>query len=260
MPGLMAKVYECRVQSVQAGARTLDCISRAGRKFVKISYLLPYMNKLGSGYDFLPSVGDQCLVIGGGDPGGLEVVVGFSQPFVAGAGESSARLTGQEFGPGSQMMRAMAEDGAEARIICYRGGTVLVGSGHLAVTLYTALGVIKNLFDNWILEGPGGKVSWTRESGAEVVEYNAEYRVPVNGDADGFRVKVHIGTGDVPVSVEVSRRVDDAIPAFTIAIAADGSAKIHGNVLTIEALATLRLKAANILINDRIVLPQTDPI
>lgn len=259
MPGSVPRIYECRVTSVQGNARTLNAISRAGRRFNKISYLLPYMNSLGSGFDFMPQARDECIVLGSNEPGGLDVVIGFKMP-IGPQGEGTNRLPAAEFPGGSQGIRVIGEDGSEAKILAFRGGVVLVGSGALANTIYTPLGVIKNIFDSWILEGPGGKVSWTRDAGSSTVEYDAEYRTKASKTEDGFRVNVHIGDGDVPVKLQVTRKKNDALPAMTIEVDSDGRLRIHGNIVSLEAYARLSLKAPSITINERIVLPTEDPI
>ena len=260
MPGAMPRIFECTVTSVQADTRTLDAKSRGSRVFKRISYLLPYMNsRLGSGFDFMPDVGDECIVLSTG-PGQLEVVIGFKMPFDATAGEGRGRLRGSRMPPGSQGIRVVGEDGSEAKILAFRGGTVLIGSGSLANTIYTPLGEIKHLFDSYFLEGPGGKVSWSRKKGSANVEYDAEYRAKTKASAPGFRVNVHIGSGDTPISVKVTREKDDPRPALEISVDKDGRAKLSANILEINALARLDLNSASININGRHVLPQEDPI
>ena len=157
-------------------------------------------------------------------------------------------------------LRAVAEDGSDARVICYRGGTVVVGSGSLAVTVYTPLGFIQHLFDNWTMEGPGGSVKWTRAQGTSKVEYHAEYRVNVDPTTPGFRVKVDIADGDVPVSVSVLRSELDPLPPLTISVDKDGIARIKANILEIDAFARLELTSNSLILNGRRVQPILEPI
>jgi len=261
MPGLSPRVYECTVTNVNSETRLLDAVSRRGRRFDKISYLLPYMNEsLGSGLDFIPQNGDQCIVMAAGDGGGLEFVIGFKKKFIAGKGESGGRIPGSSLPPGSIGIRVLGEDGSEAKIIAYRGGTVVIGSGAMATTIYSPLGVAKHLFDTWIQEGPGGKVSWSRRKGSDSVEYDAEYRTKAQKDVDGFRVRVHIGSGDQPVRVEVTRKMTDPIPALTLAVNSDGTVDLNANVMRVKALARLDIDSPNLILNGRRVLPQEDPI
>jgi hypothetical protein len=260
MPGIEARIYECRVTSVQEDTKTLHAISRSGRKFRKVSWLLPYINAAnGGGFDFVPEVKAECVILSSG-AGGLETVIGFKMPFDSALGEGKGRLSKQKFPPGSMGFRVLSEDGTEAKILALRGGTVIVGSGALANTVYSPLGVIENIFDSWNLKGPGGHVAWTREKGKDVVEYAAEYRVKTDPEADGFRVGIRVGTGDIPVQVRVTRKKTDPRPALDISVDKDGIAKINGNVMEINAYAELSINAPNLILNDRRVAAIKDPI
>lgn len=213
---------------------------------------------MGSGLDCVPNNGDTCIVLA--SESGLQVVIGFRLTLADGG-------NGQELGgridplpEGSMALRAVAEDGSDARVICYRGGTVVVGSGSLAVTVYTPLGFIQHLFDNWTQEGPGGTIKWTRAQGTSKVEYHAEYRVNVDKTTPGFRVKVDIAEGDVPVSVSVSRQDNDPRPALKISVDNDGIAHIDANILDIKALARVEITTANLILNGRRVRPIQEPL
>ncbi len=258
MPGSAVRIYECRVQAVRGTDRVLDAISVRGRQFKDLSYLLPYINAMGSGLDCVPNVGDTCIVLGSDN--GLQVVIGFRLTLADGG-------DGQELGgrvnplpEGSMALRAVAEDGSDARIICYRGGTVLVGSGALAVSVYTPLGFIQHLFDNWTQEGPGGSVKWTRAQGTSKVEYHAQYRVNVDPALPGFRVAVDIADGDVPVSVSVTREASDPRPALKVSIDKNGIAHIDGNIIDVRAFARLEITTPNLILNGRRVRPIQEPI
>lgn len=229
-----------------------------GRQFLDLSYLLPYINAMGSGVDCVPNVGDTCLVLAADS--GLQVVIGFRVSLADGG-------DGQELGgrinplpEGSTAIRAVGEDGSDARVICYRGGTVVVGSGALATSVYTALGFIQHLFDNWTQEGPGGFVKWTRAKGTNKVAYHSEHRVNVDAKDPGFRVNVDIEDGDVPVRVRVTRAQEDAHPTLDVSVDKDGRAEITGNVITVDAFATLELRAPNLILNGRRVRPIQEPL
>lgn len=258
MPGSVPRIYECRVQAVRSRDRVLDAMSVRGRQFKDLSYLLPYINALGSGFDCVPNVGDTCIVMAADS--GLEVVIGFRVPLVDGG-------NGQELGgridplpEGSAALRAVGEDGSDARVICYRGGTVVVGSGSLAVSVYTPLGFIQHLFDNWQLTGPGGFVKWTRQPGTNKVAYSAQYRVRVDEKDAGFRVDVAIGEGETPVSVAVMRQQDDPRPALKISVDNQGVAHLDANVLEVNAFARLECKSPNLILNGRRLAPGTKAI
>lgn len=261
MPGQDVRIYECRVQAVRSHDRVIDATSIRGRKFRSLTYLLPYINAQGSGFDLVPQVGDRCLVLASPRPGGLEVAIGFKVSLADGGQglELGGRL--DPLPPGSQAMRVVGEDGSEARVICYRGGTLVLGSGALAATVYTPLGAIRHLFDNWHLEGPGGACSWTREPGTDKVTYAAEYRTRVSPKTPGLRVAVNISPqGLVPVSVSVTRSDSDDHPALEIQVDDQGVAHLRANILEVDALATVRVNAPNIVFNDRRLLPGKQPI
>ncbi len=261
MPGLAVKLYECTVEEVSESDRVItSAVSRKGRRFKNLSYMLPYVNMLGSGLDFTPQRDDTCLVIAG-DPGSFEICLGFKIRPTKGP-NGGLELAGRmkDLPPGSMAMRAMGEDGSEARVICYRGGAVLIGSGPVAASLYTPLGEIFHLFDKLEMQGPGGFVKWRREEGENEVTYESEYRVPTNPDKPGMRVNVKIAPGDNPFSVTVSRQADDPHPALSLVVTKDGVAELKANMLDITALGRLTMSCGNIIINNRRVLPIDDPI
>lgn len=258
MPGSSVRIYECRVQAVRATDRVLDAISVRGRQFKDLSYLLPYISALGSGFDCVPAVGDTCLVMAAEN--GLQFAVGFRLQLADGGEgkELGGRIPDLE--QGSVGMRAVGEDGSDARVICYRGGTLVVGSGSLAASVYTSMGFIQHLFDNWVMEGPGGHVKWTREPETNRVTYEAEHRVFVNAADPGFRVNVTISDGDVPVSVSVTRQAQDPRPALQVSVDSQGIARIAGNIIEMNALARLELTAPNLILNGRRLTPSTEPV
>lgn len=257
MPGSAVRIYECRVQAVRGHDRVLDAISVRGRQFRDLSYLLPYISAMGSGLDCVPNVGDTCIVLA--TENGLQVVVGFR--IVLADGGEGKELGGRvdPLPEGSMAMRAVAEDGSDARVICYRGGTVIVGSGALATSVYTP-GMIQHLFDNWTQEGPGGFIKWTRAQGKDKVEYHSQHRIPVDPAVRGYRVNVDIVDGDVPVTVTVARDDGDPIPPMKITFDKDGKVIIDTTIMKIRALATLELEAPNLVLNNRRVRPTLEPL
>lgn len=258
MPGSAPRIYECRVQAVRSQDRVLDAISVRGRVFKDLSYLLPYISAMGSGLDCVPNVGDTCLVLA--TDNGLQVAIGFRVSLADGGEGKELGARVNPLPEGSMALRAVGEDGSDARVICYRGGTAVIGSGALAVSVYTPMGFIQHLFDNWTQEGPGGHVKWTREPGTASVQYHAEYRVGVDAKEPGFRVNVDIANGDVPVRVKVTRQPDDPRPALDVSVDRDGVAHVSANILDVRALARIELTAPNLIINGRRVRPVQEPI
>ncbi len=258
MPGSAVRIYECRVDDVSENDKTLDATSIRGRKFKGASWLLPYIDASGSGFDCTPKVGSHCIILGAEN--GLALVAGFRISMADGGDGRELANRIKDLRQGSQVMRAVGEDGSDARVVCYRGGTVLIGSGSLAVTLYTALGSIQHIFNSFTMAGPGGSVSWTREDGSDKVEYAAHYRVNVKEDDPGFRVDVKIKDGDVPVLVRVTREKDDPRPALELSVDKDGIAHWKGNILQVDALASFVVNAPNVIINGRRVRQIPDPL
>lgn len=264
MPGSLLRLHECRIQAVRQKDRVVDARSVRGRMFKNLSYLLPYINARGSGLDCTPEVGDTCLVLA--DESGLECIIGFRLTLAEGGDglELGGRI--DPLPDGSMAMRVVGEDGSEARLVCYRGGTVVLGSGALAVSVYTPMGGISHLFDNWEMTGPGGFVKWARDPQTSIVRYQAEYRVSTDPEADGFRVNVDIAppaAGDsdpTPVRVTVTRKKDDDHPALDVSVGQDGRAHIKANILNIEALATITIDAPNVVVNGRRVRPIQEPM
>jgi hypothetical protein len=264
MPGLSVKLFECTVEEVSEANRVItSAVSRKGRRFKNLSYMVPYINMLGSGLDFLPQRDDTCLVLAG-DPGTFETCIGFKLRPTKGPNgglELAGRL--KSLPPGSMAIRAVGEDGSEARVIAYRGGTVVIGSGALATSVYSPLGEIKHLFDKFEMNGPGGFVRWRREKGEKTVTYEAEYRVNTDAAQEGMRVNIRIGPANEkkdPVSIVVSRRKDDAAPALSLTVTKDGEVKFNGNLVDINVLARLIINCPNIVLNGRRILPIDDPI
>lgn len=264
MTAVSVKLYECTVDRVQPQSRVLDCTSRKGRQFREITYLLPYISAQGSGIDAVPRERDSCLVLAEDSPSDYAFCIGFQVPLTLNQQYPEALRLGDrqvDLGRGAMAIRAVGDDGSEAKLICYQGGSVLVGSGKQALTLYTPIdnGII-NLFNNWELIGPGGFVKWTREEGSSEVKYEAEYRTGVDEDGDSFRVNIGIGVGDDPVSMSVSRGPSDQRPPLTVRVTQDGLVRFEGTCMEFEALGRIEMKAPNIVLNGRRVLARDDHI
>ena len=269
MPGQQPRLYECSVLSVRAKDRVLDAqSSRSGTRFTNVSYLLPYINSGGSGFDMVPRVGSQCLILatdraGFGARGRFSVVIGFKSPVTKGAGlELGGRLA--DLTEGSLAMRTLDEEGNEAKVICFHGGTVLIGSGDSARTVYSPINsTIAHLFNNWEMTGPGGFVNWVREVGGDDVIYDAEFRVKADPDTPGMRVRVRIGTtGNDPVVLEVARDsgVKPEHPPLRLRVNAAGETFVEGDVINIIGLSGVSIDAPNVVIKGRSVLSEKDPI
>lgn len=253
MPGAAPRIYEATVTSVDSVARTLDARSIRGREFKGISYLLPYINSIGSGIQCVPREKDNCIVLSADI--GLEVVIGFRlSPADIGAGSFAVP-------PGSSYMRAVSEDGTDAKLIAYAGGTVLVGSGSSAVSTWSPAGAIMHVFDSWTQVGPGGHVKWYRRKDSSDSVFEFEHRVKLNPEDDGFRVKGKIDSADdFPFHVSVTRKNEDQNPCLDIKVSKDGKSYIDSNILEINAYAALRIKAPRVFINGRPVKPIQEPI
>jgi len=260
------RAYDCFVTAVRPGDRVIDVRSiSGGARFSNVSYLMPYITALGSGVDCVPQEGDRCLVLASEAPsahaGRFVICIGFQLPTGSGGG---LYLGGRDpdLPPGSVAIRAVDELGHEAKVICYRGGTLLIGSGQTATTLYSPIdSSIIHLFNTWEMIGPGGRVTWAREGGKDNVTYAAEYRVKADEEADGFRVNIEIGVDDAtPVRVAVTRKKEDDLPALVVTVDGDGVAKIAANQLVVTAYANIDINAPEVTIKGRTVLDQKDPI
>jgi len=262
MTAVSVKLYECTVQRVQPESRVIDVVSRRGRQFREISYLLPYINSLGGGVDCVPQEKDQCIVLAEDEPSDFAFCIGFRVPLsFRKESPDSLELADRiiDLGRGSTAVRAVGEDGTEARLICYRGGSVLISSGKLATTLYTPIGdAIIHLFQSWELIGPGGFVRWTRKPGSEEVTYDAEYRTAV--DENSFKVTVGIGGDGDPLRLDVVRGDKDAPQALSLHVTSDGIVKVSGMIIEFKAQGRLEFSAPNIYINKRRVTAKPDPI
>lgn len=258
MPGSTVKIYECRVQSVDAVGRTITVRSIKGRKFVNVSYLLPYIAAAGTGIDLVPEVGSTCIVLGaaGSD---LNVVIGFRLTLAEGGEgrELGGRI--KDLPEGAMGFRVKSEDGSEAKLICYPGGTAVVGSGKRAVTVYSNAGDIRHLFNSWQMTGPGGHMKWSRKEGSKKVSYSSEYRVNTKAAEPGLRVNVDIADGDTPFRVAVTRQQNDPRPAFEVSVDKDGVARIKGNVIELNAFARFEVLSPNVILNGRRLKPTKEP-
>jgi len=260
MPGFGAQIHECRVIDVDETNRRLDALSRDGRPFSKVPWTVPYTGQRGGGFDFVPVNGDTCLILS--DQSGFTIVIGFKVAVgTPGPGvEAGDRATG--LGQGTQLMRAVSEGGIESLVAVYRGGVTVIGSGSMAVTTYAASsGTIRHLFDNFQMVSQMGHVDWSRKQGTQKGYYEADIRTVADAEEGGFRVKVRIGVdGYDPVQIFVERAEDDPFPCLVLSVDSDGRAHLKANILDIDVLSTLNIKAALITINDRPVLPLKDPI
>jgi len=263
MPGLPTKLYECHVTGVRESERLIDVESlRTGQKFSNVSYLLPWISSVGSGFDCVPRVKDKCLVLAT-DPrpnqgfgGRVVVCIGFQVPLSDGTGELGERISGLP--QGSMVMRSVAEDGSEALVMTTRGGTVLVKATETCRTLYSRLdSTILHVFDNWKMTGPGGHVRWERDR--DKVKYHAQYQVTARNEAGDFRVNVDIDEGDSdPVSVTVGNGGDR--PFLQVRVDSNGQAHIEGESINIRGRAGVSIDGAEVKIKGRQVLGQGDPI
>jgi hypothetical protein len=262
MTAVSVKLYECTVKRVQPESRVMDCVSRAGRKFQDLTYLLPYINALGSGIDAVPQEKDSCIVLAEDAPSDFAFCIGFRVPFTFNEQYPDSLELGDrqvDLDRSSIAVRAVGEDGTEAKMICYRGGSVLIGSGKQAITLYTPIdNSIIHLFNNWEMIGPGGFVKWKREEGSDSVTYESEYRTKTGEDAP-FKVNVGIGGDGDPFRLEVSRG-GDAIPPLSIHVKEDGLVEVQGVCMEFEAQGRIEFKAPNIVLNGRRILARDDHI
>lgn len=266
MPGLAVRVYECFVTGVRPLDRVIDAKSRGGVDFRNVSYLLPYINLLGGGIDCVPQSGDRCLILSSDvDPNNVHrsrftFCIGFALPVTPTAGglELGGRIT--DLPPGSTAISAVGEDGSDARVICYQGGTVFLGSGLSASTLYSPIDKsITHVFDNWQMFGPGGQVTWSRESGESAVRYEAEYRVDAE-DEEATKVNVKIGSDEsLPLEISVSQGALDP-PPLRISVNSNGEAFIEAQSLSIFGDKTVDIDGGQVVIKGKQVLSESDPL
>ena len=276
MPGLPVEIYECQVRGVHEDDRVIDAVSRTGALFQGVSYLLPWISADGSGIDFVPKVGDQCLILasavpranprGAPFPGQVErgryvICIGFKLPVTKGAAGLclGGRLAGLP--QGSMGFRAVSEDGNEALLLLTRGGTAIIGANEGCRTLYSPVdSSIIHIFNNWELNGPGGHIKWTRVSGQGHVQYEAEYRTEAIAEQSAMRVNVNIGVDDAnPVDVTVSTG-PGARPYLRVRVSSSGEAFIEGEIINIVGRAGVNIDGAEVKIKNRQVLGQGDPI
>lgn len=269
MPGLTTRVYECSVTGVSEVNRLLSAKSRNGTVFQDVSYVLPWISANGSGYDCVPQTKDKCLILATperGERGRMAFVIGFQVP-------PSRQYEGLELGdrrrlpPGSMAMRAVAEDGNVAEVVCSSGGTVLVSSNETCRTLYSPVdNSVSTLFDNFELLGPGGHVRWRRDERS--VSYRAEYRTNTTmhdervaeSRPDDLIVNVNIGgPQDDPLDVTVTSAVGGR-PALRVRVDTNGEAWIEGESLNLIGRAAVNIDAPTLTIRGRAVLAQEDPI
>lgn len=275
MPGLRTRIYECHVTGVHELDRVIDARSRSGRVFKQIGYLLPWISANGSGIDIVPKTGDQCLVLATpeaprgrqGPPAAREksasfaVCIGFKVPV-------SVNSQGLELGErlsslpqGSMGLRTLSEDGNEALLLLTRGGTALIAANSGCRTLYSPVdSSIIHLFNNWEMNGPGGHVKWMRREGSDVVKYEAQYRVGTAEDT-GVRVDVRVGGEgeDDPVDIVVGTP-DHQYPYLRVRVDANGEAHVEGESINITGRANVNIDAPQVMIKNRQVLDQGDPI
>jgi hypothetical protein len=264
MPGRQPRIYECEVLSVSAGDRVITARSFvSGARFSGVSYILPYINSLGSGLDVVPRSGDRCLILAT-DPQGLSkgryaVCIGFQTGFSPGIGGRRADLT-----EGSVCLRSVDEEGNDAHVICYAGGTLVIGSGQSARTVYSPINsTIAHLFDNYESRGSGGHFLWNRESGTDQVRLDVEYRTRATPSDTGMRIRVKLGVDpENPVLIEmVNEESGDAeTPPFRLRLSADGQAWLEGESINIIGRAGVTIDAPTVNIKGKPVLGEKDPI
>lgn len=272
MPGRRVRIYECAITGVSPVDRTIDAHSRNGTTFKQVSYLMPYANLMGSGLDVVPRSGDKCLILAtdvNDQPsmayrGRLAYCIGFEVPVRQGA--AGLRLGGRDpdFTEGTVALRAVGEDGTDARVVCHAGGTVVIGSGKAARTVYSPINnTIASLFDNLELHSSGGTVKWLREPGTDDVSFEAELRTKAVGDTSAVRLRVKVGVEEDPVVIESSPDPGaeaSSAPFFRIAVTEGGEVNITGNVLNFSAAAAIDIDAPTVTIKGKPVLGEKDPI
>lgn len=252
MPEASARVYECYVRRCYPKQFTVDVQSRQGRNFKRVSYLLPYIRLTGTGINFVPELGAECLVVEGAH--GLQLVLGFRMPFSA---EQSDR---EDLPPGSIDLCVVSEDGVPARVQLVKGGTVLVQSKNGCRTLYSPSdSSIVHVFSSWEMRGPNGHVLWRRKPGEQHATYEAEYRTKSSRDEPGWRVKIEIND-ETPMRIRVDRGDDDPAPPVDIAVRSDGAVEAVVNRLALRVLGELDIIGSDFKVNKRAILPQGDPI
>jgi len=262
--GRQPRMFECEVLAVNAAARSLDARGiSSSRKFPGASYILPYVNSLGGGIDFVPKTGDRCLVMatdqGGPAAGSLALVVGFETGFVSGIGGRMPDLT-----EGSVCLRSVDEEGNDAHVVAYAGGTLLLGSGRAARTVYSPLdSSIVSLFDNFELRGSGGHVLWNRASGSEKVTLDAEYRTMSRPESPGLRLRVRLGMDDAnPLQIEAvnDQSSDSSTPPFRLRVTSQGEVYLEGESVNVIGRAAVTIDAPTVNIKGKPVLAEKDPI
>jgi hypothetical protein len=268
VPGINVKIYECQVTAVRIEDRVFDAKSRNGTPFKNVSYLLPYANLLGGGFDATPRSGDSCIIAAdsaSSSPtwiGRWAICLGFRLPVTPNAGglELGGRIT--DLPSGSVVMRAIDEEGNDARVVCFSGGTVLLGSGDACQTVYSPVDKsIIHVFNQWEMHGPAGYVRWLRETGSSDPWYRAQYRTRTNEDEDALRVDIDIGgSEDNPVRIDVTRLADQEVPNLTIRVDSFGEVFIEGESININGKSSVDITGGTVSILGREVLKQTDPI
>jgi hypothetical protein len=253
MPGTAARVYECYVRKCDAKAFTVDVQSRQGRNFPRVSYLLPYIRLSGTGINFVPELGAECLVIEG--DGGLCVVVGFRMPFSVDQNERD------DLPAGTIDIRVSDEKGTPARVCLIPGGTLLIQSKKSCRTLYSpADRSIVHVFSTWEMHGAAGHVLWRREVGEESASYEAEYRTKTNPDEPGFRMRITM-SNEKPLSLILDRgESGDLIPPIDLQVGKNGQVDAKFGSLNVEVQGSLRVNGSDFKLNERALLPQGDPI
>lgn len=264
MPGRPTKIYECEVLSVDVGGRLVDVMSvYTGQKFMGIAYATPYLGATGGGMDFIPRPGDRCLVLSTeqqstGSGGRWAACIGFLNGF---ASSPSIR---QSMTDGSVSIRSVDEQGNDAYVVCHTGGTVLIGSGGTARTIYSPINsTIAHLFDNLESRSSGGHFLWNRDVGSGDVRLDAEYRTKADPEEAGARVRVQVGMDEEnPVVVEVvnTKSSDAGRPAFRMRVSADGQVWLEGESINIIGRAAVTIDAPTLNIKNRPVLTSGDPI
>lgn len=265
MPGVPVRLYECSVLGVSEKDRVLTARSRNGVDFKNISYMLPYVNLLGGGIDFVPKSGDRCLVLASEmdqrrpTRARTAVCVGFEMPPTPQA--AGFRLGGrdQTLTPGSVGIHARGEDGSDAYVLCMAGGSVVLGSGGACSTLYSPIdNAVMHVFDAWHMLGSGGHVRWTRDGSA--VAYEAEYRTEVDEASEAMKVNVRIGgDGSEPVELTVGLGQLDP-PPLRIAVGTNGEVTISGQVINIRGDKSVDIDGGQVTIKGKQVLSEKDPL
>lgn len=264
MPGVPVRLYECTVLGVSAKDRVMTARSRNGADFRNISYMLPYMNLLGGGIDFVPKSGDKCLVLSTPMEAGplksrLAVCIGFEMPVNPQSGGLQLGGRDTDLTPGSVGIHAKGEDGSDAYVLCLAGGTLVMGSGNACSTLYSPIdNSVMHVFDNWHMLGSGGHVRWTRDGSS--VSYQSEYRTEVDEESQATKVNVRIGgDGDDPLEIVVGQGALDP-PPLRIAVGADGEVTIEGQVINIRGDKSVDIDGGQVTIKGKQVLGEKDPI